>query len=166
MPSKDRIEFLVNHLELEIHPEGGYYKEIYRSPEIIPANALPGRYSGSRNFSTSIYYLIMGNKPSLLHRIQSDEIWHFYEGSNLDVHIISETGIYKKITMGSGEIPLYQITLEKNSWFGGIVCNPDSYTLLGCTVAPGFDFLDFEMAGRQKLLQNFPQHAEIINLLT
>jgi len=168
MQNNKRIEQLVLQLQLEKHPEGGYYKEVYRSSEIILEESLPERYSGDRSFATSIYYLIDGEYPSLFHRLKSDEIWHFYEGSPVDVHIIDPGGNYTRITMGdlSMQNHNYQITIPKNHWFGGIVRKRDSYTLLGCTVSPGFDFKDFEMAEQDSLLSKFPEHREIILKLT
>lgn len=168
MNKNSRIDHLVQQLKLLEHPEGGYYREVYRSSEIILEESLPDRYVGNRSFATGIYYLIKGNFPSRFHRLKSDELWHFYEGSPVHVHIINPHGEYEVITMGNigHENPNYQLTIEKNHWFGGIVTEPDSYTLLGCTVSPGFDFDDFEMADRDTLLSIYPEHEEIIRKLT
>jgi len=165
--NKDAEE-IVELLGMTRHPEGGYFKEVYRSEEMIPGSALPERYSGARCSGTSIYFLLCGDQKSHLHRIKSDETWHYYKGSSLRLYVITPEGEMKIHLLGSNfknkELP--QITIEHGSWFGAEVCDEDSYTLVGCTVAPGFDYNDFELARRENLLIDYPQHKEIINLLT
>jgi predicted cupin superfamily sugar epimerase len=158
----------IRRLHLHPHPEGGYYAETYRSPEEIAAAHLPGRYAGNRTFATAIYFLVKGGSFSSLHRIQSDELWHFYAGSCLSVFSIDPAGNLAEIRLGpdaeAGET--FQGVVKAGDWFGSRVDDPHGYALVGCTVAPGFDFADFELADRQALIRQFPQHAEVIRSLT
>ena len=160
-------DYWIKTLGLIKHTEGGYYREVYRSREIIPHNALPTRYNGERSFSTSIYFLLRGNETSRLHRLKSDELWHFYAGSPLTIHVIDLYGKHSTTKLGSdfekGEI--FQSTIEKGCWFGAIVNDPSSYSLLGCTVAPGFEFDDFELGHRDGLIRLYPEHKQIIEML-
>jgi predicted cupin superfamily sugar epimerase len=155
-------------LGMQKHPEGGSYRETYRSPEIVKKEHLPGRFGADRNFCTSIYFMLEGSDFSAMHRIKSDEIWHFYSGSPLSVSVISESGEYSEIILGDnpelGQV--FQATVPAGSWFGSRVSLPGSFSLVGCTVSPGFDFADFEMADREKLQEKYPQHADIIRQLT
>ena len=160
--------YWIKHLSLARHPEGGYFQEIYRSDELISKDSLPDRYEGPRAFCTSIYFLLQSDEFSHLHRLKSDELWHFYSGSSLTVHLIEQTGDYSFVRLGNdiekGEV--FQTVIRAGTWFGAIVDNPRSYSLIGCTVAPGFNFADFELADREKLLDLYPKHASIINRLT
>lgn len=158
---------IVKQLDLLPHPEGGFYKETYRSKGIIPKNALP-HFKGDRSYCTSIYFLLTSDNFSGFHRIKQDEIWHFYSGSPLAVHVIDQEGIYTKhlvgINMEKGEFP--QLTVPANCWFASSVEKENSFSFVGCTVAPGFDFEDFELAKRKELTAIYPQHEKIIKLLT
>jgi len=164
----DSAKHWIKQLKLQLHPEGGYYKETYRSSENIPADGLPKRFSGERTFSTAIYYLLEKPNFSAFHRIKQDEIWHFYDGSSLTIHVISPKGEYAALKLGKkiekGESP--QIVVPAGTYFAAEVNNKSSYTLSGCTVAPGFDFADFEMPSRDDLLNLFPNHQTIINTFT
>jgi predicted cupin superfamily sugar epimerase len=161
-------QYWIEKLNLKRHPEGGYYRETYRSSEIIKHAALPERFHGPRVFSTAIYFLLSGAEVSHLHRIKSDEIWHFYAGSSLMIHVIDLDGSYQKIKLGldvdKGEA--IQVVVHAGCWFGAELEELNSFCLVGCTVAPGFDFEDFELGGRNDLLQSYPQHHAIIRLLT
>ncbi len=158
----------INKLRLIPHPEGGYYKEIYRAEGIISQPNLPVRYNGGRAYSTSIYYLLEGNDFSSLHRLDSDEQWFHIDGSALIIHSISPDGTYTQQKIGK-DIPngesLYAV-VKHGSWFGGTVDNKDSFSLVGCVVAPGFDFDDFELAKREELLMQYPAHKRLIEQLT
>ncbi len=152
---------LVKLLSLQPHPEGGWYTQTYRSAaEVRTARGL-------RPASTAIYFLLQGDEFSALHRIASDEIWHFYTGSPLRVESISSDGSVRDLLLGpdllNGEV--LQGTVPSGRWFGASLVH-GGYALVGCTVAPGFDFADFEMGTRQQLLSLFPQHAQLINRLT
>ena len=155
-------------LQLERHLPGGWLREVYRASEIMPHHSLPGRFSGDRSFSTAIYYLLSGTDFEALHRLKADEIWHAYDGAPLTLHTIDPFGNYATVTLGknvqAGEHLL--VVIEAGWLFGATVNDPHSYTLAGCTVAPGFDFADFEMPDRAQLLEQYPQHRQIIEKLT
>ncbi|MBS1517034.1 MAG: cupin domain-containing protein [Bacteroidetes bacterium] len=161
-------EFWKEKLSLNDHPEGGYFKEVYRSVDIVNREHLPAGFNGDRNFSTSIYYLLSGNDTSKFHRIKSDELWHFYDGSTLLIYEIESSGNLKIHRLGTdiekGDLP--QTVIRASNWFGAKPENTDTFCLAGCTVSPGFHFEDFEMADRNYLLKNYPEHSGIINILT
>ena len=159
---------IINHLNLEQHPEGGYYKEVYRSEGVINPDSDETVYPSSRNFSTSIYYMLEGLDTSSFHRIRSDETWHYYTGSSATIHIIHPDSLYEARYLGPelSRGQSYQLTIPGRSWFGVTVDDPDSFMLAGCTVAPGFDFKDFEIGDPYKLKQAFPEHKAIINRLS
>jgi len=152
--------FWIEKLNLEKHPEGGWFKEIYRSAEMVPEISLPKVFSGLRNFSTSIYYLLKGDDFSSFHRIKSDEIWHYYTG-NSSLEIISiEKGELKTQILGNEPEgnQSFQLVVPKNTWFAARLTNTKGYALAGCTVSPGFHFNDFELAGRELILE-YPELA-------
>ncbi|MFL6427423.1 MAG: cupin domain-containing protein [Acidobacteriaceae bacterium] len=157
----------IDHLNLEPHPEGGWYRQTYGAPLLLPQAALPG-YPGNRAASTAIYFLLTGDQFSALHRLRSDEVWHFYAGSGLIVHVIEPDGAYSEILLGSNtnSDEQFQDVVPAGCWFGSSLRHPDTYALVGCTVAPGFDFADFEMAQRDDLTARYPQHRAIIERLT
>jgi uncharacterized protein len=163
-----KIENIIRTLQLKAHPEGGYFRETYRSRGTISSEELGKKYSGKRNFSTCIYFLLTSESFSVFHRIIQDEAWHFYDGSPLILHMISKEGGYSKVTIGRnfemGEIP--QFVVPGGTWFAAEVSIKDSFSLLGCTVAPGFDFADFEMGRRDELMAVFPEYGEVIRALT
>lgn len=134
------IKTLIKQLRLKQHPEGGYYRETYRSKEFIPAKALPRRFNDRRTFSTAIYFLITKERPSAFHRIKSDELWHFYQGDPVEITMILKNKKKKKIILGSGE---FQAVIPAGLWFSAKTLG--QYSLVGCTVAPGFDFADFQL---------------------
>ncbi len=157
---------------MQPHPEGGYFAETYRSTETIPQVALPNRFGGDRVFSTTIYFLLESHHVSALHRIQADEVWHFYAGGTLEIFVISPTGELTLIRLGNkleqGEV--FQAVVPAGCWFGskpaGTTAEETAFSLVGCTVAPGFDFADFELADQATLLAQFPQHKAVIERLT
>ena len=161
-------EELVNRLQLKRHPEGGYYRETYRSEGTISHPCLPEGFQGQRPFSTAIYYLLHQGDFSAFHRIRSDECWHFYAGGALLIHVIEERGVYRCIRLGAAlaAAETFQYVVPARAWFAAIPAPETSFSLVGCTVAPGFDFGDFEMADRTALLQNYPQHQAVIQQLT
>lgn len=182
--SKPSAAYWIKRLRLCPHPEGGYYRETYRSPEIIAKSHLPKRYNGKRSFATAIYFLLRGDQFSAFHRLKSDEIWHFYDGEALSIFVIGQGGRLTTFKLGlnmeKGEQP--QFVIRAGAWFAAalvkqstksIIQNPkskienkDSYALIGCTVAPGFDFSDFETGDRLKLCRQFPKHRALISKLT
>ncbi len=159
--------YWIEHLGLEPHPEGGYFREVYRSSVTVPGKALPG-YDGPRNLGTSIYFLLQDDQFSALHRIKQDELWHFYAGSTLTVHVIDAASRYSPIRLGpdveAGEC--LQALVPGGSLFGASMEGGPGYALVGCTCVPGFDFADFEMPSREELLGCYPQHSQLIHRLT
>lgn len=156
--------FFIETLQLLPHPEGGYYKELYRSDELLTQTDLPVRYLGNRSFCTSIYFLLKSEQFSAFHKILSDETWHFYAGSPITLMMIDKDGNYSEQIIGN-QLQLQQTlqyTVNRNTWFAAKVNEPHSFSLLGCTVAPGFDFHDFQLANKNLLLQQFPQHNAVI----
>jgi predicted cupin superfamily sugar epimerase len=164
---KRTAKYWIEKLQLQKHPEGGWFREVYQSDEVIPADALPTGFSGSRSISTSIYYLLEGEDFSAFHRIKSDEIWHFYTGTSAIEIISVEEGKIKKQFLGDNprENQFFQIVVPKNTWFAARLVNKQGFALAGCTVSPGFHFDDFEMAN-QKLIGQFPElENEIVGLI-
>jgi predicted cupin superfamily sugar epimerase len=153
---------------LKRHPEGGYFAETYRASESIARGALPPRYDGDRSFCTAIYFLLPQGAKSQLHRVESDEIWHFYLGGALTLFELHEDGRVEKTRLGSdfaiGERA--QHVVKRGVWFGALPDPGVPYSFVGCTVAPGFDFADFELARRSELLARHPAARETIELLT
>lgn len=164
----ERTQFLINTLKLESHPEGGFFKETYRSKGVISKPSLPDNFSGNRNYSTGIYFLLTSDTFSAFHKINQDEMWHYYEGSPITIHMIDTEGVYHAQKLGlnieEGEQPQY--TVPAGVWFAANVNETNSYTLVGCTVSPGFDFADFELADPGKLVLSFPKHEQLIRRFT
>lgn len=158
---------LIEQYQLEPHPEGGWYKQTYKSKEMIPANALPQRFGGNRSFSTAIYFLLEQGNFSAFHRIKSDECWHFYSGDPLEVFIIQPGGELNTITLGSSSNKnvFFQYVVPANCWFASRPASGSAYSFVGCTVSPGFDFADFELANANELSNAYPKHSTIIRSL-
>lgn len=162
-------EYWVKRLNLEPHPEGGAFRETYRSQTTIPRSALPERFSGERAVCTAICFLLRGREFSAFHRIASDEMWHFYCGSGLTLHMIDADGSYTSQAVGLPSVEKQrtpQALVPAGVWFAATVDDPQSYSLVGCTVSPGFNFADFELGDREMLIQRFPKHEELIKRLT
>lgn len=158
------IHEIIQKLNLQPHPEGGYFAETYRSAGTIDESALPMVYSGARNYATTIYFLLMPGQFSAFHRIHQDEGWHFYMGQPVRVHMITPEGEYSYFDLG---VDLnFQFTVPGGIWFASEVLSDSSYGLVGCTVSPGFDFRDFEMATREELVKDFPSHEAVIRRMT
>jgi predicted cupin superfamily sugar epimerase len=159
---------IVTKLDLKPHPEGGYFKETYRSSGAIKADSLDTSYNGERNYSTCIYFLLISDNFSAFHRIKQDEIWHFYDGSPIRLHMITEAGKHSEQIIGKdinhGELP--QFVVPGGCWFASEVVNENSYSLTGCTVSPGFSFEDFELRSQKELIALFPNHERTIAKLT
>ncbi len=158
-----KVSSYVKELCLQPHPEGGFYSETYRSKETLKVLEV-----GERSFSTAIYFLLTKGNFSAFHRIKSDEMWHFYDGDGLIIHEIDHNGKHIKHHLGlnleSGQRP--QLVIPANSWFASEVVDSGEWCLVGCTVSPGFDFADFELAERDELLKIYPQNASVITTLT
>jgi predicted cupin superfamily sugar epimerase len=152
---------------MEHHPEGGYFTETYRSTESVEKDALPERFGGSRQLSTAIYFLLVGDEYSSFHRISADEMWHFYAGQPLEVHMISPEGDYSIVTVGPDPEcgHSFQHVVPAGYWFASRCTSSNGYSFVGCTVAPGFDFEDFELAKAEELVAEFPAHENIIRAM-
>jgi predicted cupin superfamily sugar epimerase len=159
---------LINKYNLQPHPEGGWYVQTYKCKETIPADALPERFTGSRAFSTAIYFLLEKGNFSAFHKIKSDECWHFYAGDPLEIFIINPDGNLLAIILGNDFIKghLFQYVVPANYWFASRPAAGSAYSFVGCTVSPGFDFADFELAKAESLASQYPKHRGLINLLT
>ena len=157
-------EDLIKQFGLIKHPEGGYFRESYRSLESIPQQALPSRYTGARAYSTTIYFLLIPGTVSRLHRLCSDEVWHFYLGERLELLQISPEGSMEKVSLGqniaSGQ--KLQHVVPAGYWFGARPSADSGYSFVGCTVAPGFEYVDFDLADAAALAKDFPSLAEEI----
>ena len=157
-----KVKEIVERLGLQEHPEGGFYKETYRSNQTIETDK-----NVFRNISTAIYFLLENENISLFHRIKSDELWFFHQGEALEIVFIKE-GVLNTIILGNNleNGKMVQATIPANTWFASRVKNLNGYSLVSCTVAPGFDFADFELAKREDLINEFPNLKETIEKFT
>lgn len=160
-------KYWIEKLKLEPHPEGGYFRQTYRSAMTI-AHERPSEFAGPRVASTAIYFLLEGQSFSAFHRLRSDEVWHFYAGSPLVVHVIEPDGKHSSILLGndSEEGQKFQAIVRAACWFASHLADWKSWVLVGCTVAPGFEYEDFEIGKREELINNYPHHRELIERLT
>lgn len=160
--------YWIRQLQLTAHVEGGAFREVYRSELVISQTALPVFFQGNRNASTSIYFLLASGQFSAFHRIASDELWHFYFGDPLLIYEIGHSGNLTIHKLGpdieKGES--FQTVVRAGSWFASTPAEGGEYALVGCTVSPGFDFADFELADRADLMKQYPQYAALIETLT
>ncbi|MBL4708625.1 MAG: cupin domain-containing protein [Flavobacteriales bacterium] len=159
-------EYWIEKLGLIEHPEGGYYKETYRSLLEVNLNSIDKEWNGKRNLATGIYFLLERNNFSAFHRIKSDELWHFYGGDPITIHMINLKGEHVSQDVGNdldkGEVLQYLV--PANTWFASEVKDNRDYALVGCTVSFGFDFDDFEMADRS-LISEYPEHEKVLRRL-
>lgn len=158
----------IEQLALARHPEGGWFREIYRCAESIPRSGLPDRFDGDRSFATAIYFLLQRGEFSALHRIRQDELWHFYAGDALSIHLIDAADRHREIRLGLDvrrrQRPM--AVVAAGCLFGAELAEGSSFALVGCTVAPGFAFDDLELPDRRRLLERYPQHRCVIARLT
>jgi predicted cupin superfamily sugar epimerase len=162
-------EELIALLKLEPHPrEGGFFRETYRSEEVMPSSALPPRYRGARSVNTAIYYLLTPKSVSALHRLASDEIFHFYLGDPVRMLQLFSDGRGREMVLGPdlarGQSP--QVVVPRGVWQGSLLEPGGALALLGCTVAPGFEYVDYESAERGALVERYPAFAGLIERLT
>ncbi|MBK9508982.1 MAG: cupin domain-containing protein [Cytophagaceae bacterium] len=159
-------QYWVEKLGLVAHPEGGYFKETYRSAETFDSDHSGIDFPKGRNFSTSISFLLTGNNFSAFHKIKSDEIWHFYDGEPIEIFYFENE--LKRILLGSNpeNDEVFQAVVPAGCWFASRLLSPSGFGLVGCTVSPGFDFQDFEMAERNALILEYPSYSDIIIALT
>ena len=170
MKNNELVEKIIKKFNMtSLENEGGYFSETYRSEEIIFKENLPLRYKSARNFSTSILYLITPDNFSSLHKVATDEMFHFYLGDEFIMLNLFEDGKGQKIKMGSSIFTGEQIQylVPKNTWQGAKLAEGGKFALLGTTVSPGFEFEDFVQAKTYKneILNKYPDFASLINEL-
>lgn len=158
----------IKQLALQPHPEGGYYRETFRSDEHIPKIGLPERFTTDRAFATSIYFLLTASASSNFHCLQSDELWYFHTGSPVTLHNLSDDHGYTTTSLGPAidEGHTFFALMRAGTWFGATVDRADGFALVSCVVTPGFDFSDFVLATRAQLIKEFPLYEGIIDKLT
>jgi uncharacterized protein len=151
---------LIRRFDLKPHPEGGFFNETYRSAMRVQRDD-----GATRSASTAIYYLLCDGAHSAWHRIQSDEVWHFYAGEPLLVHVLDESGALLTHKLGNAlthSNAVFQAVVPAGAWFAAECADPATFALVGCTVAPGFEFSEFELAEVGGLVRQYPQHRELI----
>lgn len=160
--------YWIKSLELQKHPEGGYFKETYRNKNIWGKHS-DNKLSGEeRNLATSIYYLLDYTDVSCFHKLESDELWYFHDGSSLTLPMFMPDGSYQEAVLGKNIEGGHsmQIIIPAGTIFGAYVNQPGTFVLMGCMVTPGFDFKDFTLIQRDQLLRKFPDKRELIIKLT
>lgn len=160
------IDQIITRLDLEPHPEGGWFSKSYESDLMLPLSIHSGS-SGERNCSTSIYFLISGDNFSAFHRLRSDEMWYHHSGGALAIEILEAGDTHRQKVIGAiekGYKP--QALAPSGTWFGSHLLGDQDWALVGCSVSPGFDYSDFEIGNRENLIRDYPDHAELIRLLT
>jgi predicted cupin superfamily sugar epimerase len=164
----DKVSQLIAFYSLLPHPEGGYYRQTYKSSMSIDGQYVSKDFAGERAVSTAIYFLLNESNFSAFHRIKSDELWHFYAGDVLNIYVIDKNGNLETIKLGKNYLngEAFQAVVPAGAWFASAPEKNDSYSFVGCTVAPGFDFQDFELAERNHLIDLFPQHKNLITSFT
>jgi predicted cupin superfamily sugar epimerase len=153
-------EYWIRHLELKPHPEGGFYREIFRSKQEI------SRMGSTilKPACTSIYYLLEGNDFSGFHRLASDELWYFHKGEPLFIYAFNEEGLLKIEELSDREGGHLSVSIQAGSWFAAAIPSGNGFSLVSCVVAPGFDFNEFEMADKHILTRLFPDQIRLIDL--
>ena len=163
MDAKDVIE-LLDLVPLDF--EGGYFRQTYKSEELIPESALPMRYKGPKSFGTAIFFMLTEDTQSAIHRLPTDEIYHFYLGYPVLLLLLYPDGSSESVIMGSdikkGQI--LQFVISKGTWQGSLTLG--SWSLIGATMAPCFEDFDYEAGNRQELMKQYPEKIEMIERLT
>lgn len=165
MTINPEVERLIRRFDLQAHPEGGYYTETYRSQDTVMRHGS----GAARSACTAIYYLLNAGAYSAWHRIDSDEMWHFYKGGPVLIHMIDASGMQHTHVLGDAlqtDGASFQVTVPAGCWFAAELANPGDYALAGCTVAPGFEFGKFELADTPALVQRYPEHKALIQRLS
>ncbi|MFN5372520.1 MAG: cupin domain-containing protein [Bacteroidia bacterium] len=159
MDTLSEIHNWITNLNLQPHPEGGWYAEVFRDAREVKSLDSSGNekiYSAG----TGIYFLLDGSTFSAFHRIGAAEGWHFYAGTGITIYCIHPSGERETIVLGPNGP--FQAWIPANTWFASKVTDANGYALCGCSVAPGFEFSEFELAKAINLIREFPQHAELI----
>lgn len=161
-------EYWIHHLKLLPHPEGGFYREVYRSNIEVGQQYLSPAFNGNRRLCTSIYYLLRSQDISRFHRLKSDELWFYHQGSSLKIIIIDHEGNKHTRMLGANaeKTERLQIECSAGTIFGATVMSENSYSLVSCIVVPGFEFSDFELFDQEDLIQAFPKLADVIKKFT
>ena len=152
----------VRALGLAAHPEGGWFREVFRSPERVGREGLPGRFPGPRALATSILYLLGAGECSRFHRLRADELWCHHAGGAVHLHLLEAAGARRPVV--GGDTP--QVTVPHGTWFAAEPEPGASFALVGCFVSPGFEFEDFELGIRERLLGEFPGARELVMRFT
>lgn len=155
---ENNAAYWINKLNLQPHPEGGFYKEVFRSKIGVTAT----NNSKLKQAITSIYYLLEGNDYSGFHRLKSDEIWYFHKGSPLQIHVPDNAGLLQSIELSDLETGNLSVVIPAGLWFAAEIPSKHGFCLASCAVAPGFDFSEFEMGEKDALCQGYPQYAALI----
>ena len=159
---------IVKRLGLEPHPEGGYFREVYRSAISVDHPGIPPGHAAARCGGSLIYFLLEAGDFSAFLRVKwTDEVWHFYAGGAVELHTIDASGHHRSVMIHDDITAAEPATVvPAGCWQAARLADDSPWALCGCTVAPGFEFADFEMPMRAQLLEQFPQHAEIVQALT
>jgi len=160
MPQQSPAEW-ISQLNLQPHPEGGYYKEVFRSQQHV--NRVGS--DDVKQACTSIYYLLEGEDYSGFHRIQSDEMWYFHKGVPLNIHVITQTGQHHVMELSDASTGRLSLVVPAGLWFAAEIPSKMGYSLVSCAVSPGFEFIEFEMAGKDELLKAYPGYEELFEKL-
>ena len=153
---------LIDALGLAKHPEGGWFREVFRSHERVAREALPPRFSGARSLATSILYLLAAGECSRFHRLRADELWCHHAGGAVHLHLL-ERGGARRLVVGA-DTP--QVTVPHDTWFAAEPEPGTAFALVGCFVSPGFEFEDFELGVRADLLEEFPREHALVTRFT
>jgi predicted cupin superfamily sugar epimerase len=162
-------EQMIRLLELKpLTPEGGYYRETYRSDETMPPGALPTRYRGGRSVGAAIYFLLTPDTFSAMHRLSTDEVYHFYLGDPVELIELSPGASRKTVTLGHNILHnmVLQHVVRRDTWQALRLIPGGRLALLGTTTAPGFDQADYEHGDRNRLLAEYPGAEDLIRALT
>lgn len=159
---------IIDSLGLRPHPEGGYYRETYRADETLQSHSLPQRYGGPRSFCTAIYYLLTSEDCSSMHRVKSDELFHFYLGDPVEMLLLFPDGTGKSVILGPDVLKgmHLQCAVPREVWQGCRLAGKGQFALMATTVSPGFEFDDFELGNRDELVRLYPRFEEKIRALT
>ncbi len=169
MPDIFKAEKIIKLLGLRpLLPEGGFYRETHRSELSLAPYFLPKAYAGKRSAGTSIYYLLTDQTFSAIHRLKSDEVYHFYLGDPVELFVFGPKGEARKLLLGAGlrNGMKPQAVVGRGCWQGARLRTGGRWALLGTTVFPGFEFRDFELGDRGRLLKQYPKHRNTIIALT
>lgn len=161
------VERIISKFNLKPHPEGGYFGAGFRASEFLRQESLASRYDGPRNLYSSIYFMVTPDRPSRFHKLRTDEMWHFYAGDPMHINLIWDKGRHTEVVLNNqpGK-EKFQTLVKHNTWMAATCEGPQGYSLVGCTLAPGFEYQDFELGDRDKLLAMYPEHRALITRLT